>query len=216
MRLRLGRPRTALIVAPHPDDEAIGAFGLIRRLQAMGTAVRLIVVTDGAASHPASTRWPRDRLVRERRHETVRAMRRLGVCRGAISFLGLPDGALPDAPDACRDGLVRVLRHGADLIVGPAGDDDHGDHRCVADALQRIRLPGARRLAYQVWPVRTHAARSRVLHLDQRAGLAKRRTVAGYCTQTGRIDDDAGGFALDHRQLAAFTGPREYYLETRG
>ena len=212
----MGRPRTALIVAPHPDDETIGAFGLIRRLRAIGTTIRVIVVTDGGASHPASRRWPRDRLVRERRRETLRAMARLRIGHGAIAFLGLPDGSLPDAAGECRRRLGRAIRPGIDLIVGPASDDDHADHRVIADALRRIRLGGTRRLAYQVWPVRIHAARSRVLYLDQRTRMAKRRTIAGYRTQAGLIDDDTEGFAIDHRQLAAFAGPREYYREIRG
>ena len=181
----MGRPRTALIVAPHPDDEAIGAFGLIRALRAIGTAIRVIVVTDGAASHRASTRWPRDRLVRERRRESLRAMRRLGIGYGAVAFLGLPDGGLPNAERECRHRLGRAIRPDADLIVGPAADDDHADHRVVAKTLRRIRLSGARRLTYQVWPIRTHAARSRILQLDQRARMAKRRTIAGYRTQAG-------------------------------
>lgn len=203
-------------MAPHPDDETIGAFGLIRRLRAMRSAVRVIVVTDGAASHRASARWPRDRLVRERRRETLRALHGLGVRRGAVSFLGLPDGGLPDAADTCRRQLGRAVRAGADLIVGPAADDDHPDHRAVADALRRLRLPGARRLAYQVWPIRCRAAQSRVLQLDQRTRIAKRRAIAGYRTQTGLIDDDADGFALDHRQIAAFAASREFYREIRG
>ncbi len=211
----MGRPRTALIVAPHPDDETIGAFGLIRRLRAIGTTIRVIVVTDGAGSHRASPRWPRDRLVRERRRETLRAMRRLGIGHGAVRFLGLPDGDLPDLADECHRRLGRAIRPGADLIVGPAAADDHADHRVVAKALGRIRLPGGRRMAYQVWPIRIHAARSRILGLDQRARMAKRRTIAAYRTQAGLINDDADGFAIDHRQLAAFTGPREYYREIR-
>ncbi|TVV70177.1 PIG-L family deacetylase, partial [Sphingomonas solaris] len=70
MRLRLGRPCTALIVAPHPDDEVIGAAGLIRALVNRGTRVRVLVVSDGAASHTGSRLWPRRRLVAARMAES--------------------------------------------------------------------------------------------------------------------------------------------------
>ncbi len=217
MILRLGHVRAALIVAPHPDDEVIGAFGLIRRLRAAGAALTVIVVTDGAASHPASERWPRARLIRERRRETLRAMRRLGVTRGGIRFLGLPDGRLPDGARACRDGLGRAARRVArlDLLVGPAIDDDHGDHRCVAEALRATRLPGARRLSFKVWPADCRARRGRALLLGPATRLAKRHAIRGYRTQTGLIADDPAGFAISGRQLAAFSRPRELFREAR-
>ncbi|WP_443029636.1 PIG-L deacetylase family protein, partial [Sphingomonas sp. TX0522] len=37
------------MIAPHPDDEVIGAAGLIARLRRHGARVRVAVVTDGAA-----------------------------------------------------------------------------------------------------------------------------------------------------------------------
>lgn len=216
MRLRLGRVRAALIVAPHPDDEVIGAFGLIRRLLAAGAALRVIVVTDGAASHATSALWPRARLVRERRRETLRALRRLGVGAGAVRFLGLPDGRLPDCARECRRLLGRAARRIArlDLVVGPAGDDDHGDHRGVAEALRATRLTAARRLSYKVWPA-DGGARGAALVLDPATRLAKRHAIRSYRTQTGLIDDDPAGFAMSARQIAAFSRPRELFREVR-
>ena len=41
MPLDLSRVRHAVIVAPHPDDEAIGAFGLIHRLRRRGVRTYL-------------------------------------------------------------------------------------------------------------------------------------------------------------------------------
>ena len=42
-RLRLGRARSALVVAPHADDEAIGAWGLIAALQRRRCRVGVLV-----------------------------------------------------------------------------------------------------------------------------------------------------------------------------
>src|SRR5437660_6708826 len=38
-----------LIVAPHPDDEALGAGGLIQRVVAAGGSVRVVLITSGDA-----------------------------------------------------------------------------------------------------------------------------------------------------------------------
>lgn len=225
--MRLGRPRAALIVAPHPDDEVIGAGLLIAALRRRGCAVRVVVVSDGGASHTGSARWPRARLVAERRRESRRALKRLAVSKGAVIFLGLPDGALDRA--SCRRALGAMVRQRRlDLIVGPAPDDDHPDHRTVARAL--AGAPGkTRRLAYRVWPARRRplplASRvaspgggglesGRVMRLAG-AGLAKRSLIRCYRTQLGAIADDPQGFAIARHELDAFAHPIERFVELR-
>lgn len=217
MRLRLGCPRVALIVAPHADDETIGAFGLIRALRGAGTIVRVIVVTDGAASHPSSRLWPRDRLVRAREGETRRAMRRMGVARSAICFLRMPDGHLPLDAAACRQRLGAAVRRAGklDMIVGPDRDDDHADHRQVAATLAALHLPGVRRLRFKVWPTGSRARRAASLILPPQLRDAKRLALRSYRTQCGLIRDDPRGFAMSHRQIAAFTRQQELFMEGR-
>lgn len=216
-RLRIGRPRAALIVAPHADDETIGAYGLIRALMSRGTRVSVLVVTDGTASHPNSPRWPPERLKRERRRETRRAMRWLGIAAGAIRFLDLPDGAMQHVGPGRRRAIARAARRVRDLgmIVGPTPDDDHADHRVTASMLAQTRLPGVRRLAYEVWSPTDRRPRGAALVLGGVVQASKRRTVRGYRTQTGAIVDDPGGFALTPRQIAGFSRPCELFRERR-
>jgi len=97
-------PRTRLVVvAPHPDDEALAAAGLIQRVRASGGWVRVVVMTSGdgfsqgveAAMHlrrPRPADYRTYASVRER--ETIAAMRQLGLDRGHLEFLGFPDGGL--------------------------------------------------------------------------------------------------------------------------
>ncbi len=210
MRLSLERVRVALIVAPHSDDEAIGAYGLIRALNVKGAVCHVLVVTDGAASHVASKRWPRERLVAERRRETLRTMRGIGIARGRVRFLGLPDGAMSRVSPSMLAVIDQAVRRTArlDLLVGPALDDDHEDHRVVARALRRTRLPGVRRLSYRVWPVPGKGVWT--LPLGPVRG-AKRMALRSYRTQCGRITDDPAGFAINIQQMAAFTRPFEIF-----
>lgn len=206
------RARRVLIVAPHPDDEAIGAFALIRRALRGGARVDVVVVSDGGASHPGSHRWPRKRLMPERRRETRRAMRHLGLAPDRLQFLGLPDGKLSTAP-MLQDRLGRAVRRRRtpDLVVGPVPDDAHADHRAVADALCRMPRRGERRLGYGVWPA---GASRRLRGLVIPVGPAlpiKRRVVRSYRTQAGLITDAEAGFAMTHRHINAFCRPFERF-----
>jgi len=212
--LRVGNARHVLVVAPHPDDETIGAFGLIRLLRARGARVRVVIVADGAASHPSSMRWPKARLVAERRRETRRAMRLAGVPAGDLRFLGLPDGGLPDAvPRMMRriDRVGRQMRR-LDLLIAPATDDDHPDHRAVA---RQLRVGHARRLSYLIWPRRDGSSNKRPNRGLKIAGSVKRAAILTYRTQCGGITDDPEGFALSRREIAAFSRVIEGYREER-
>jgi LmbE family N-acetylglucosaminyl deacetylase len=217
VKLRLGRPRCAIVVAPHPDDETIGAFGLISALRRAGTDIRVLVATDGGASHPNSATWPRARLVRERKRETLNAMAAVGLTANAIRFLPLPDGDLPAHARRCHRLIDRELRRARhlDLVVGPTQDDDHADHRIVARAISASRLPGVRRLGYQVWPAGAARRHRRTLQLGQGDRCAKRRVLRLYRTQTGRITDDPTGFAMSRGQLALFGRAQEVFRERR-
>lgn len=206
--------RRVLVVAPHPDDEAIGAWGLMHRLARAGARLEVLVVSDGAASHPGSLRWPPRRLVGERRRETLRAMATLAIPPSRVRFLGLPDGQLEAQPARVRGAVAAALRRCVwpDLLVGPIADDAHGDHRAVALAIARVPRAGECRLGYQVWPHGGGRSGARWQVALDGAGLrAKRRVVRSYRTQMGRITDAEAGFAMTARHLRDFVRPAERF-----
>lgn len=214
MKLDIKAVRRAVVVAPHPDDEVIGAAGLMRALRRQGSVVRVIVVSNGAASHPDSGAWPPERLIAARRRESLLALRRLGVTRDHVTFLGLPDGGLSACAVLCRQRLSRAIRQCRDLdmIVGPAMTDAHPDHRAVAAALGDTRFAG-RRMTYQVWPPqRARVARGRSVTLAGGAA-AKRSLIRMHRTQLGAITDDPHGFAIARHELAVFAHPVEQFVE---
>lgn len=216
MKLDLEAVRHAVVVAPHPDDEIIGAAGVIQALRRQGSMVRVIVVSNGAASHPDSAAWPPARLIDARRRESLLALRRLGVTRDHVTFLGLPDGGLSARPVLCRQLLSRAICHcrDVDMLVGPAMTDGHPDHRAVAAALRDTRFAG-RRMTYQVWPPqRARVARGRTVTLAGGAA-AKRSLIRMHRTQLGAITDDPHGFAIACHELAVFAHPVEQFVEDR-
>lgn len=97
------RSTRLLVLAPHPDDEALGAAGLIQRVVARGGAVRVVLLTSGdgfpegveaadGIARPGASDFRGYSVTRER--ETVTAMGLLGVAPSQVTFLGFPDEGL--------------------------------------------------------------------------------------------------------------------------
>jgi len=144
---------SALVVAPHPDDETLGCGGVICRKVASGAEVHLAFVTDGAASHAGLV--PRETLATLRRREAQAAARHLGVAEAAVSFLGFPDGmAERHVPEiAVRlEALLRELRPASVFVVhrGDPSPDHLAAHRALASAIRRYGAP-ITVFEYPVW-----------------------------------------------------------------
>jgi len=130
--------RSVLVLAPHPDDEAIGCGGAIALHVRDGLPVRVVVVTDGAEQGDAT-----------RETESRRAAEVLGY--GEPRFLRLPDRGLAYGEDLVRH--VGELLGEADLVYVPGLQEMHPDHRALALATaeaMRRRGGDARLLQYEV------------------------------------------------------------------
>ena len=86
-------PAALVIVAPHPDDEVLGAGGLLQTWYPCRCRNAVIAVTDGEASHPGAGAQGYD-LPAMRAAEAQVALERLGCGATRIQRLGLPDGAV--------------------------------------------------------------------------------------------------------------------------
>ncbi|MES1948722.1 LmbE family protein [Salinisphaera sp. C84B14] len=207
----------AHVVAPHPDDEAIGAFGLIAALRARGTMVDVTLVTDGGASHRESERWPRARLRDTRYTETRRVLRRAGIRHQDLRFLGYADGDLGFEGPATIARLARDLarRPRPELIVTPSMHDNHADHRAVAAAVKRAWPASIPRLSYLVWPrIEPHHPRPRGRNLRlplRRRAAMKQAALKLYRSQFGQLVDDAQGFTIGRDLRVRFGHPVERF-----
>jgi LmbE family N-acetylglucosaminyl deacetylase len=92
-----------LVVAPHPDDEVLGAGGLMQHVRAIQGAIHVVFLTDGEG-YPAGVtagepgRVPTSRAYRRygrrRQLEARAALGILGIGREALTFLGFPNNGL--------------------------------------------------------------------------------------------------------------------------
>ena len=146
---------SAMVVAPHPDDEVIGPGGLVIAHRDRGEVVHSVVMTDGALGDAGSEaeQGYRDLRVAESRA----ASERLGGTD--LRFLAFADGNLAaemsvDDPSPVR-ALVEVIEEcRPSTLLFPSPYEIHPDHRAtalaVAGALRRISGDWPRLLAYEV------------------------------------------------------------------
>nr|WP_272917768.1 bifunctional PIG-L family deacetylase/class I SAM-dependent methyltransferase [Nocardioides flavescens] len=217
---RGGDVRRVVVVAAHPDDESLGAGGLVHRAHALGVEVVVVVATDGEASHPHSpTRTPAD-LARVRREELREAVHRLAP-RARVHHLGLPDGALGEHRDALTAALVETVGDGRGcLLVAPWRRDGHADHEAAGTAAATAAARTEADLwEYPVWfwhwgrPDQAPWDDLRVLDLDPDERLAKAAAQAAHRSQVEPLSDQPGDEALlGPGLLSHFAGPREVYV----
>jgi LmbE family N-acetylglucosaminyl deacetylase len=128
-----------LVIAPHPDDEVIGAGGTIARHVADGDDVSLCIVTQGY-----SPPWPEDTVETARRQ--VEAAGKVLAIKGTF-FLGFPTVKLNSVPNAdLTSALQKVVDQiRPEIVYTSSAHDVNQDHRIVFEAtLVAARpLPGS-------------------------------------------------------------------------
>jgi LmbE family N-acetylglucosaminyl deacetylase len=145
---------SALIIAPHPDDETIGCAIMIMRKIDAGADVHIVIASDGERSRRASHHGPTG-LASLRRQEALTAIAILGVPAENVTFLGFPDGRLAQHEAELRSRLAEIAdRFPTDQIIGPALADAHPDHRATARAVRMISQHHAPHVEAHEYPIR--------------------------------------------------------------
>ncbi|MCK9430913.1 MAG: PIG-L family deacetylase [Candidatus Omnitrophica bacterium] len=89
-----------LILAPHPDDEAIACAGVIQQALKAGAQVKIVYLTNGDHNELAFIVYEKRLTLRQgefvhmgqvRQQESIKAMKSLGLSEKDLVFLGYPD-----------------------------------------------------------------------------------------------------------------------------
>ncbi len=217
--------RAALVVAPHPDDEVLGAGGLMRTLRRAGVTVDVVAVTDGEASHRGSPTVGPAQVIRLRVGETVHAYRELGLDPRRRRRLGLPDSHVADCAGELEDHLRALLTGRPGLwCIAPWWHDGHPDHNATGRAaLAASSACGILLLGYLVSsyhhgePPEIPSDGAVRLPLDADLQHRKRAALARYVSQLQPLSrHPADTPVLSAAAVAASTGPEEVFVTAPG
>lgn len=160
---------TALIIAPHPDDEVFGCGGLMHRLKSNGGKVYVLYITVGTTRDfsPQGVSTAQERL------ENIRQVSEyLRVDGYAVAMPGdnyhlkldaVPQKDLIHAIERGGEVCLEELR--PDIVLAPSNSDYNQDHRAVSQAAISAVRPASPRyksfqpviltyeLPYQQWSV---------------------------------------------------------------
>lgn len=202
---------SAVVVAAHPDDEVLGAGGLMAVLAAARARLRLVAVTDGERSHRGHA--SPTALARRRTAETAAALRALGAQAAEVVRLRLPDSGLATREEELTAALAPLVA-GFDLCLAPWERDLHPDHEAAGRAARRAALGPV--YCYPVWmwhwafPADPRVPWERALRvpLPPRAASRKRAAIRCFVSQ---VQDRGHGLGpvLSPGMTAHFTRPVE-------
>ncbi len=133
--------KSALVIAPHPDDEAIGPGGLILNLKQAGLPCHVVWLTGGDVGGKVAVR----------RAEAEAAADTLGLSVAERHFFGYKEGQVMRAKHKLA-ALIHELK--PEVVVAPGFWENHPDHRAasrvtVAACSLSERKPDV--WAYEVW-----------------------------------------------------------------
>jgi LmbE family N-acetylglucosaminyl deacetylase/SAM-dependent methyltransferase len=196
-----------VVLAAHPDDETLGAGGLLAHVHALGAHVEVLLCTAGEGSHPDSPTVTPDQLAGTRLEEFAAGLASLGL-EGRWRCLGYPDRGL----GAHAAGITSVVREavrrlpgdpGQLVLVAPYRQDGHADHDVLGQVAAEVaRQGGHGLLEYPVWfwhwatpdnPAWQAWVR---FHPDPPALAAKARAMDAHATQVRPLSPAAGDEVL--------------------
>lgn len=187
-----------LVIAPHPDDEAIGPGGTLIRLVERGLPVTVVFLTDGSVLPESAAR---------RRQEAEASVARIG-CRAR--FLGFPPDAIPLAAAEVLAEVVAEERPAAVMI--PFVLDDNDDHRRANQLLLALSLPKAVQPTVWAYQVYTALPVNRVVDITAVAD-GKVEAIRCHASQMARRDWAHFALGLNAVNIRMIRKPEARYVE---
>ena len=213
-----------MLIAPHPDDEALACSIILQHAVRAGAAIRVIYATDGD-DNP----WPQRVLERKwrlnaadrkrwgklRRAEALAALRALGVRASDARFLALPDQKLTALlMRDCRSTIERfaaiIVDWAPTHLLVPSIADTHPDHSALAVMLRLVLSEFfSHEPDLSIWSYAVHGksraffGRARQVRQSESETATKLRAIRCHKTQT----------RLSRRRFLEYAARRERLLE---
>lgn len=166
------------VIAPHPDDEAIGCAGVMLLHRHRNDEVCVVYVTDGRRSRALGL-GP-DEMTQRRKQEALASLASLGI--KCFEWLGLSEGEWQVEQLSARlASLADVIA--PDVIYAPSRVDFHPEHQLVAYVLARFLSETTLQPLMRVYQVHVPLTSSLtslladVSNVREQAGAARRAYV---------------------------------------
>lgn len=196
-----------LVLAPHPDDETLGAGALIAQTAKAGRLAGLVYLTDGTGSHATA-----QRLAAARRREATRAVHRLtgGRVRRPV-HLDWKDATPARPGDPLFERTARYLaalcrRWRVDALAVTARHEPHCDHAAAAALAYAVHARAMRNLVvaeYLVWADRPDHHMRRAIQTAPMPAGQRRLALAAHRSQLTAAHGPGFRLSPDQRRMAA-------------
>ncbi len=141
--------KTAIVFAPHPDDETLGCGGTIAKRIDEGYKVFVVILTDGRHAFSkvlniTSTPSPEE-IKQIRKKEVTESVSILGVPKSNLFFFDFEDCTLSEYEKEVEQAVTAFIEdHFPDEVYFPLKRDGHPDHqaanRVISRCLQKRNL----------------------------------------------------------------------------
>ncbi|MDB9473505.1 PIG-L deacetylase family protein [Dolichospermum circinale] len=126
--------KSAMVFAPHQDDETFACGGMIARKKEQGIPVAIAFLTDGRGSHGVNLDI--QNLIHIRQQESLTALGILGVNSSEIHFLNYQDGSLSTLDLEVKQQIITEISELLKLyqpgeVYLPHRKDCHRDHEAT-------------------------------------------------------------------------------------
>ena len=203
-----------VVLAPHPDDEILGAAGLMIEAESRGLNFGVVILTDGGASHPDADASV---LSAKRRRETELGLNALLRRPVTTLFCDIPDSQLvrrvSDNPTLAK--LEKFVQEcGAKTLVVTDPADNHPDHKAAFGLGARLIASGA---CSQLTTMRIgQRLDGDALSLPfyelplKGARKKKEKAMAEHVSQSSSQNEFGQGFALTSEMIKPFLDEEHY------
>jgi LmbE family N-acetylglucosaminyl deacetylase len=198
-----------LVLSPHPDDEAIGCGGTLRRHSAAGADLRVIFLTSGERG---SRVMPTEQIRQVREEEAAAAAAILGV--SSMEFWREPDGELRSSAKLVSRIAQAIAGFCPDYLYATHLAEAHGDHRAAARlALRAVSALRGQRPVVRLFEVWTPLQHFDVLEEITEQIDAKRSAIRCYASQCANLPFDEASAALNRYRGLMHNGEHGGYAE---
>jgi LmbE family N-acetylglucosaminyl deacetylase/GT2 family glycosyltransferase len=199
-------PDRVLVVAPHPDDEVMGAGGMLALHARLGHTVRVVILTDGGQGDPDARTTD---LKSTRVQESLNAGAVLGI--SDYRFLTFTDGKLGESEDLGEALREEIEAFDPGLIYAPSPQELHPDHRAASRGLMAAVGGGKERRIF-LYGVNSQVAAGIMFNVTD-VYAQKRAAIECFLSQLEYMPLVRKGEAVDGARTVNVEDPAVEYIE---